>query len=127
MKITRTLILMSASGFFCTPNAEAQTTLLKPAVMRSFGAKRVSVPALHRANVYGCYEVFIPGTVQGTPYSPARMDRPYGYVVQDHVEIAPGVEIRMPNIKNDFNKDFDLEQAAAALKYWRAENRRSIS
>ena len=112
MKLTRTLFVVSAFGFLFNPHSEAQTTLLKPTVTHSFAAKRADTPVLHRTTAYGCYELLFPGT----EYSPARRDRPYGYAVQDRAEIAPGVEIRMPNIKNDFDKDFDVNKPPPLLK-----------
>ena len=110
MKLTWSLLLGVAFGsaFYC--DAHAQTVLLKPAVTRSFGPKTAIVPVLHRAKAYGCYEVRFPGT----DYSPARMDNAYGYAVQDRVEIAPGVEIRVPEI-NDLEKDFGVDKPPPSI------------
>jgi hypothetical protein len=72
----------------------AQSVIVKPATTQSYGATQRGAPVLRRTKAYGGYELVVPGFAD----SPAVMDNPDGYLVRDRLEIAPGVEIRVPRV-----------------------------
>jgi len=73
----------------------AQSVVVKPASTQNYGPKQRGAPTVRRTKEYGGYEVVVPGFED----SPALMDMPDGYLVRDRLEIAPGVEIRVPRVR----------------------------
>ena len=74
----------------------AQTRLVKPAEIHSFGTSTEKIPRLRKANVYGSYKIVF--SVTKLPV--VRMDdldevSPES-IPNDRVNIAPGVEIIVP-------------------------------
>jgi hypothetical protein len=96
MKLLRISAFSVAIAMLFCHSAQAQYRLLGKPVVHSFGSHLTGAPVLHRAKAFGGYEIRFPGA----RLPAASLENADSSAVNDRLNIAPGVEIRVSVTKD---------------------------